>query len=426
VLGRGQLNAPVKAIDALIDFIGTKALPNDRIGVFAYQRATALMTDRAPVIRLLENFREQHARIDQHIANLTVRESGALWLSPRTRDLIGDFFKAPGLPTMQLLPGAEGALRFPFNDFSYLLNGIEYLRHTPGEKQLVFVSERPLGLGGMLERPDAHPFVRLATGARVALSFINTGGVPGQPMRRGQLVPRASSQPLFAAGDHRELSEQTGGGMTAFYRDAQDALAGFDRSTRFQYLLAYYPTDTRSDSRNRPVRILVNRSDVTLHYRHAYQVRPLAGSPEDVRTSITEGRLAEILSSPQQSGVSRTGLSRLAANIITSASGGTQVKIRAAFDASRVVFEKRGDVYVGDIDLAIAVDGSQGDPLAQKIERLKFEFDAAEYKRLHGSNREWLEATVTVDVEGEPASLRVVLFEYESNWFSRQMVPLRK
>jgi VWFA-related protein len=426
VLGRGQLNAPVKAIDALIDFLRTKTVPSDRIGVLAFQRATALTTEREPVIRLLEHFRDRHHAIDQHIANLSLRASGATWLSPKTSALIDEFFDLPGSATVQYLPGGQGTLRFPFENTSYLLNGIEYLRLLPGEKHLVLVSERPLPLGGVHGRPHDHPFMRVATGARVALSFINTGGVPGQPMWRGRLVSSARSQPLLEAGDHRILSQQTGGTMTAFYRDAAQALARFDLGTRFQYLLAYYPSDTTSDSRNRTIQIFVTRPGVTAQYRHGYQVRPLPGSPDEVRKSLTEGRIADILSSLQQSKRTARGLSTLAANVITSSTGEIQVKVRASFDASRVMFEKRGDVFVGDIDMAVAVDGADGEPIVQKIERLAFEFSSSAYARLQGSKRDFLEASITLDVEGEPEHLRVVLFEYDSNWFSAQMAPLRK
>jgi VWFA-related protein len=426
VLGRGQLNAPVKAIDALIDFIRTKTLPSDRIGVLAFQRATPLTTNHDLVVRLLEHFRDRHSSIDQHIANLSLRASGAIWLSPKTRETIDDFFDLPGLPAVQYLPGGEGTLRFPFDNSTYLLNGIEYLRLLPGEKHLVLISERPLPLGGVHGRPDDHPFMRLATGARVALSFINTGGVPGQPMWRGRLILSAGSQPLLEAGDHRILTQQTGGGMTAFYRDAAQALARFDRGTRFQYLLAYYPTDTTSDSRNRTIQVLVMRPGVTIQYRHGYQVRPLPGSPDEIRKSITEGRIADILSSLQRSERTVRRLPKLAANVITSSTGEMQVKVHASFDASRVMFEKRGDAFVGDIDMAVAVDGANGEPLVQKIERLAFEFSAGDYARLHGSRREFLEASITLEVEGEPEYLRVVLFEYESNWFSAQTAPLRK
>lgn len=41
-LGRGRLNDPGRALDALIEFVRSKTLPQDRVGVIAYYRATEL------------------------------------------------------------------------------------------------------------------------------------------------------------------------------------------------------------------------------------------------------------------------------------------------------------------------------------------------------------------------------------------------
>jgi VWFA-related protein len=428
VLGRGQLNAPVKALDAVIDFVRSHTLPGDRVGVFAYQRATEMKTDREPVARLLERFRERHAAIEAHIASFIVRGSGAGWLSPETRALIDALFEGPGLPSVQLLPGGASTLSYAYDDSSYLLGAIEYLRHTAGEKQLVFLSERPFPLAGLHDRPSDHHFVRLATGARVALSFINTGGVPGQFMRRGRLSRGGGidAMNMLAAGDHRVLAEQTGGTMTVFYQDARKPLANLDRVTRFQYLLAYYPTNAKSDNHQRTVQVLV-KPGLTLSYRHGYQPRPLPSSPEDLRLSITEGRIAEIVSYLRTAGETRKGrLSKLAGVVVSRSPGDTQIKVRVSFDASRIYFEKRADAYVGDVDLAVVVDDANEELLTQKVERLAFELSPADYARTLGTKREWLEATLTIDIKGEPAYLRVVVFEYESGWFSSDSIRLRR
>ena len=45
VLGRGRLNEPTKALQALIDFVRTTVRPADRVGVSAYNRVIDLTTD---------------------------------------------------------------------------------------------------------------------------------------------------------------------------------------------------------------------------------------------------------------------------------------------------------------------------------------------------------------------------------------------
>lgn len=61
ILGRGPLNTAVKALDALIDFVRTKLLPGDRLGVMGYLRATELDADREQIVRFLERYRDGHA-----------------------------------------------------------------------------------------------------------------------------------------------------------------------------------------------------------------------------------------------------------------------------------------------------------------------------------------------------------------------------
>ncbi|MBE3034282.1 MAG: VWA domain-containing protein, partial [Actinobacteria bacterium] len=57
VLGRGKLQEPSKAVDALLRFVRERLLPQDQVAVFAYNRATTFTTDHQMVARLLERFK---------------------------------------------------------------------------------------------------------------------------------------------------------------------------------------------------------------------------------------------------------------------------------------------------------------------------------------------------------------------------------
>jgi len=57
VLGRGRLKEPANGMDAIIEMVRSRLLPQDQIGVLAYNRAYGLTTDRGGVLRLLESFR---------------------------------------------------------------------------------------------------------------------------------------------------------------------------------------------------------------------------------------------------------------------------------------------------------------------------------------------------------------------------------
>ncbi|HPK72936.1 MAG TPA: hypothetical protein PLN93_13430, partial [Vicinamibacterales bacterium] len=67
VLGRGRLQEPSGGVDALIRFVRQRLLPQDRVAVFAYDRATDFTTDHESIARLLERFKRVHYGIDMDV-----------------------------------------------------------------------------------------------------------------------------------------------------------------------------------------------------------------------------------------------------------------------------------------------------------------------------------------------------------------------
>src|SRR5262249_12699269 len=59
-LGRGHLNAAIKALDATISFVRSGLLPTDRVCVIAYRRATDITTNHEAIANLLERYRASH------------------------------------------------------------------------------------------------------------------------------------------------------------------------------------------------------------------------------------------------------------------------------------------------------------------------------------------------------------------------------
>ena len=107
-LGRGRLNHPGRALDALIEFVRSKTMPQDRVGVIA-----SLSRDRADhrsrgggtapraVRDRHESIEEKYSRDNRKVADLPLSED--------TRSAIDALFSAPGFPAVQLLPGGNGA-----------------------------------------------------------------------------------------------------------------------------------------------------------------------------------------------------------------------------------------------------------------------------------------------------------------------------
>ena len=67
VLGRGRLQEPSKALDALQHFVREQLLPQDHVAVFAYDRATDFSTDHERVAAFLERFKRDHYQIDMEV-----------------------------------------------------------------------------------------------------------------------------------------------------------------------------------------------------------------------------------------------------------------------------------------------------------------------------------------------------------------------
>lgn len=109
LLGRGRLQRPFKNIDSLIRFVREDLLPQDRLAVFAYNRATDFTTDHEQVAQVLERYKKIHEKIE---AGLELRFAGlaAIYGSkdiPKSfRSDIDKVFEAPGaVGSRQVPPG---------------------------------------------------------------------------------------------------------------------------------------------------------------------------------------------------------------------------------------------------------------------------------------------------------------------------------
>jgi VWFA-related protein len=238
VLGRGKLQEPSRAIDALLRFVREKLLPQDQLAIFAYNRATTFTTDHEQIARVIERFRKDHEQIDYEI-ELQMSGLAAIYgakLIPRSlQGRIDRMFEGSGLLASQRVdPGAAADKRISadsmrqsdaqiqkqveemkaetsalagvpnltlwseldeistqmFSDLSLeafvavtaqtlqdlgnIYAGVNYLKHFEGEKHLVFFTERGLTMP-RLEEDQA--LAAAANDARVALDTIETGGL---------------------------------------------------------------------------------------------------------------------------------------------------------------------------------------------------------------------------------------------------------
>jgi VWFA-related protein len=233
-LGNGRLQYPSLGVDAAIGFVRDSLLPQDQVAVAAYNRATDFTTDRAKMLKVLEEFKARHemieAKLRQHFSGFSAAyksadlpttlqgEIDAIFTGVEPRTLPpgrvpdastlnqDDRVAADTLQRAEILReridaaiamgqalsefdkvalaeaerfGSSLEEYFQTNrqtmmDLGRLYAGIDYLRYIDGEKHLVFVTERGLDL------PRAESDLSLAATAnhaRVAINVIQTGGL---------------------------------------------------------------------------------------------------------------------------------------------------------------------------------------------------------------------------------------------------------
>jgi VWFA-related protein len=74
LLGQGRHQDQYRALDALIHFVKTDLLPQDRVAVYAYNRATDFISDHEQIAAVLERYKKKSDKIESWL------ESGVLRL----------------------------------------------------------------------------------------------------------------------------------------------------------------------------------------------------------------------------------------------------------------------------------------------------------------------------------------------------------
>jgi VWFA-related protein len=236
VMGRGRQSGPGRNLDAAMDFVKKRLLPQDRVALLAYNRSTDFTSDHEKIIAVLERYKDQHeaveAKLRQRFSGLAAQYSDGTIPASIQKDIDG-IFRGPGAPGSRTVAGtgisdgrtiaddvrrdtekiqhaAEAAERIasgfgtpfdqtivdqaglidmPFDeyveksfdtnqDLGNLYAGIRYLRYLDGEKHLVFLTREGLFLPRL---ENANSIASLANDARVTIDILHTGGMTGGP-----------------------------------------------------------------------------------------------------------------------------------------------------------------------------------------------------------------------------------------------------
>jgi VWFA-related protein len=331
VLGRGYLQEPSKAVDALIKFVRQQLLPQDQVALFAYNRATTFTRDHEAIARLVERFKPLHKQVNFEIGLEMSGLAGIYGSKAIPRSLqkkIDELFEGSGLLASNRVPAGDAAgsriekdakvqidaqiqkqieveraagaaaagipnqtnwtaldeiktqmfADLPLDDYiaataqtlqdvGNIYAAIEYLRHFEGEKHVVFFTE--CGLTTTRVEED-ELMAQVANDARVAIDTIETGGMCVAQMG-GELAQGRWNQ-AFAFKTLRTIAELSGG-MSSIAEMGTAAMDRLDAVTRNGYLLGYYPTNGNWNAAYRNVEVKVTRPGATVLYRHGYYAR---------------------------------------------------------------------------------------------------------------------------------------------------------
>lgn len=466
VFGRGRLQWPDKGIDSAIKFVRGRLLPQDRVAVLAYNRATDFTTDRASIVTTLERFRKAHddieALLKQQFSGL-----GAIYGSKTPgKEIQAEIDKVfhgtgtatarrlpPGTPTDAALMAADrrrdtdtlqraetiaGRDPSPFDafdrnaadamdmgfeqyaqssaqtsqDLGNIYTGINYLKYLDGEKHLVFVSEGGLFLPRL---ENDHSIAALASDARVVIDTLQTGGlITMDPLQRNAMgavvgvsannVARVAPSQMYAGQSLRNLADLTGG-MAAVYTPSEKTLAKIDASSRFEYLLAYAPANATWDGRFRKIAVTVNRKNVRVLFRHGYYARE-EYIPFDRRQFLTYSRIA-----------SAGNMTEPIADLKISAKGdyvkgATDLTVTISIAADRVAFEHANGRHTASMEVAYFAGTAKQALVGEHWQAVDLDLTDVNYEsfKIRG-----LSYTQRIALKGEPRFVKVIVYDYAAD-----------
>jgi VWFA-related protein len=402
VLGRGRLQGPSKGLDALLEFVERRLLPQDQVAVLAYNRATDFTTDRRPILEVLSRFKEGNDRIEGKLSHWYSGPPGNAEdsLPEHVQPLIDDLFAGPHATRFRQIPpgriaearrmaddfergaaqaGSAGlesfesyvsSARTTRHDLRSIYTGIEYLRFIAGEKRLIYVSTDGLFLPRV---EDDLSLAAVANDARVAIDTVQTGGVYADPPGLRALSERAWAH-TWAISAVRNVSDHTGG-RAFVYKYGDDALDAIDRMTRSGYLIGYVPENLVQDGAYRRVEIKVARKGLRVLYRRGYYAREQL-IPYDRRQFMSFSRMLTAMAYPED-------IDDIALDLdarLSDTAAGREVTVRGTIAARRLALDSDGDVTTGRLEIAVFAVDRRNRLIGERWLGLELALDAREYQ----------------------------------------------
>jgi hypothetical protein len=439
----------------MIHLVRDRLLPQDRVAVFAYDRATPFTTDHEQIAQVLERFKARHDGIEAQLRSWfggLAAIYGSRDMPRELRGAIDGIFAGPGATAVKTMPpGAivdagkvDQALRTAgevlqvneltafrdpktalseavdpvaalnlegrsfddyvadgvqsIQDLSHIYAGINYLRFLDGEKHLFFLS--PTGLS-LARAEDAKNLAATANKAHVTIDVLHVGW----------------SADSWAISDSETMAERTGGQYTGLAY-ADKFVDRVDDATRSEYVIGYTPPNAAVDGTYRRIDVTVRRRGVTVLYRHGYSASVGTSLP-DPRTLRVNSRLSAAATFADEiHDIVITGAQ--ASNVKTG--NVRSVKVTLTIRPDGLVFTDLNGVHSGTLDFSIFcadkllhVVGSLGPTVTMNAR------DDV-YQRLQ---RDGLPFTINVPVKNEADHVKVVVYDAKADRLGSVVIDVR-
>jgi hypothetical protein len=208
----------------------------------------------------------------------------------------------------------------------------------------------------------------------------------------------------------RTLAGQTGG---EFFGNqlpsAADDMNRIDDSTRFQYLLGYYPAKATLDNRFRRIEVRVNRPGATVLFRHGYYARA-EPAPFDRQRLMTLGRMMGAADFNQE--IHDIRLEAKASMSPASHDAPLSVTVDMSLDPSRIAFTKANGRNTASVEVAsFCLDGGDH-PLGQVWQTMELTYSD---DRLDAAKRDGISYKVTIPVRDQAKRVKIVVYDYDAD-----------
>jgi VWFA-related protein len=473
VLGRGRLQEPSRAVDALIRFVRERLLPQDQIAVFAYDRATKFTTDHEAIAAFLERFRTKHYEIDMDVKLQVESGLSALYgsrtLPKKVQDKIDNLFLGAGTLESNRLksvqpPGAQRAeadvqrqaeklqladinavgatlasgfsgapgglgswtsldevtneqfAGISFDDYmQYTAQALMDLSNCFAGVEYLRHLEGEKHLVFVTEKgmylPRMEDDMSLAQAASVAQVAIDTFQTGGLTPQMGGAVQNTWNE-TFAFKALRTIAEVSGG-VSSITEKGDVAVDRIDDSSRAGYVLGFYPPPARIDGKYHQLEVKVKRPGVRVLYRHGYLAEREI-TPFDRRSFITNDRLLAALSYSREINDIRV---KLHADLKRQPDGSTQVMIDASIDPSKLALQVVDGVRTGAIDVLVVCLNDKGAGLAQSYQRVTLKFTPDVWAQIAKSG---IPYKAHLEVSPGVRQVRFIVYDYGSDLVGRQ------